>query len=811
MKKLHLICNAHIDPVWQWTWDEGISSAIATFKSAADLADEFDYIFCHNESFLYEEIEKNAPELFARIQKLVRQKRWHIMGGWYLQPDCLMTSGETLVRNIGRGRRYFMEKFGVKPVVAANFDSFGHSIGLVQILAKSDFIGYMTCRPNGIFQFDYPSRFFRWVGPDGSQVVATYSGSYNSALGKAKDKILWEVGGAGVGMLGSEKRSNMAATEEVDYVLWGVGNHGGGPSRKDLSDIAEIKLDGVSLRHSTPENLFAGGVRVGGEVKSSLVTCMPGCYSSMARIKQGFRRAENQFYAAEKMLTAACLAGYGGDVSPMRQAEEMLLISSFHDILPGTCVEEGEREALGMLSFCEKIARDCRTSAFLYFTMGQPPAGEGEFPIFVFNYMPYEVRTVIETEFTLADQNWSEDVFFAPHVYTAAGEELSCQQIKEDSTIALDWRKRIAFTAKLNPLGITRFTVRVTEEKKKLQERNKVASFKEIRSVQSLLEDPVIPELYDDTSDPWGMSEEELKSLGKHPVAFRAMSGGESRAFCAVDQDLYPFREIESGPICRIFESLHTAGKSNMAVQYKVYKDLPFMDLKVTLEFMDKNKLVRLKIPVPAEFTDGKPVGDGPYVWEQKPKGETVFQKWFGLQNSDGRIFSVINDGIYAGKAEKGFLFLTLIRGAGYCMHPIPSRELYPQDRYLPRIDCGRYEYNLRLFVGNVAQVCREAELFNQRPYALNVFPAGGTLEAAIKDIVLEGDVILAAAKPCEEGYMFRIYNPSDFEAAFQLKVGNAVMQDTAKAREIVTVIGGREGLRSDHNDLHSSRSKNIM
>lgn len=75
----------------------------------------------------------------------------------------------------------------------------------------------------------------------------------------------------------------------------------------------------------------------------------------------------------------------------------------------------------------------------------------------------------------------------------------------------------------------------------------------------------------------------------------------------------------------------------------------------------------------------------------------------------------------------------------------------------------------------------------------------------------MEGDVILSAAKPCEEGYMFRIYNPSDFEAAFQLKVGNAVMQDTAKAREIVTVIGGSEGLRSDHNDLHDSRRKKIV
>ena len=68
MKKLHLICNAHIDPVWQWTYDEGISAALSTFKSACDLIDEFDYVFCHNESCLYEAVEKNSPELFERIK-----------------------------------------------------------------------------------------------------------------------------------------------------------------------------------------------------------------------------------------------------------------------------------------------------------------------------------------------------------------------------------------------------------------------------------------------------------------------------------------------------------------------------------------------------------------------------------------------------------------------------------------------------------------------------------------------------------------------------------------------------------------------
>ena len=305
MKKLHLICNAHIDPIWQWTWDEGISAAIATFKSAADLAEEFDYVFCHGEALLYETIEKNAPDLFARIQKLVKEGKWHISGGMYLQPDCLMPCGETFVRHIAVGKKYFQEKFGVEPTVATNYDSFGHSIGLVQILAKSGYKGYLICRPRKDEQIQYPSRFFRWTSPDGSSILVSNSASYSSPLGGAAEKIVRETNGLAVGMLGAETNGaeKQKEAEYVDYVLWGVGNHGGGPSRKDLRDIKNLKIEGVDIIHSTPENLFSDKIQVGGEMTSSLVTCMPGCYSSMAKVKQAYRRTENLFYATEKMLS----------------------------------------------------------------------------------------------------------------------------------------------------------------------------------------------------------------------------------------------------------------------------------------------------------------------------------------------------------------------------------------------------------------------------------------------------------------------------------------------------------------------------
>jgi len=123
MKTVHLVCNAHLDPVWLWEWQEGAAEAMSTFRVAADFCEEFDaFVFNHNEAILYRWVEQYEPALFRRIQRLVRRKRWHIMGGWYLQPDCNMPSGESFVRQILMGRDYFSRKFGVRPTTAINFE-----------------------------------------------------------------------------------------------------------------------------------------------------------------------------------------------------------------------------------------------------------------------------------------------------------------------------------------------------------------------------------------------------------------------------------------------------------------------------------------------------------------------------------------------------------------------------------------------------------------------------------------------------------------------------------------------------------------
>ena len=186
MKRLILICNAHLDPVWLWEWEEGLAETLSTFRIAAQFCEEFDgFIFNHNEALLYQYVEAYEPQLFERIRKLVRAGKWHIMGGWFLQPDCNIPDGESLVRQILLGKEYFKDKFNVEPETAINFDPFGHTRGLVQILRKAGYSSYLFCRPDKQF-LELPDDDFIWIGYDGSEILAhRASEHYNSQQGKA--------------------------------------------------------------------------------------------------------------------------------------------------------------------------------------------------------------------------------------------------------------------------------------------------------------------------------------------------------------------------------------------------------------------------------------------------------------------------------------------------------------------------------------------------------------------------------------------------------------------------------------------------
>ena len=167
MKDLYMIGNSHIDPVWFWTWEEGMQEVKATLSSALDRMEEYpEFRFtCSSTAFL-EWIERIDPELFSRLKERIQEGRMELVGGWFIEPDCLLPCGEAFVRQGLYGQRYFQEKFGVTCRTGSNVDSFGHNSMLPQILKKSGMDEYVFMRP----RLDTP--VFVWESKDGSQVNA---------------------------------------------------------------------------------------------------------------------------------------------------------------------------------------------------------------------------------------------------------------------------------------------------------------------------------------------------------------------------------------------------------------------------------------------------------------------------------------------------------------------------------------------------------------------------------------------------------------------------------------------------------------
>lgn len=792
MKKIHLLCNAHLDPVWLWGRDEGVAEAISTFRVAAKFCEEYEgFVFNHNESVLYEWVEEHEPELFKKIQKLVKEGKWRIMGGWYLQPDCVMPSGEGFLRQIETGNAYFMEKFGVKPTTAINFDPFGHTRGLVQILKKSGYDSYLFMRPHGIVG---ERTDFIWKGFDGSEIIGhSMNGGYNSGRGKIIGKL--------------ENFIENRATDGDNLMLWGVGDHGGGPSKIDLDSLTEYIKNHPEheIFHSYCENYFAQVDKSKLDTfDKSLVHCMVGCYTSMNRIKKTYRKLENDLVYCEKMLAAS---GVDYDKNRLKEAEKALLFSQFHDILPGSMVKAGEEEVLRLLNSGLETTARLRTRAFFSLCAGQPEAKEGEIPVLVFNPHPYRITREVEVEFQLADQNWNDNEVTLVRVRDKNGNYLKTQNEKEACSFSLDWRKRVVFTAELEPMSVNRFDCELWVENmpfrpiEKCEENDGCFVIRteklevEINKATGLINKYRVGgadilkassakiTAYKDNEDPWGMRVDSFtEKLGE----FTVVSDAEANAFAGYPQASHGnVHVIENGEVrCKI-QALMKHKNSFAVVTYSIPKNDVYVDIHIKLLSNDVNTLYKLSFD--SVLNDPAFIGQTAFGFEEMTKGakEVTYQKWCAFK--DG--FAVINNGTYAGSADADRLNITLCRTPVYSAHPIgDNRPLTVDDRHHDHIDIGEREYEYRL-VPYSAQLCKEAEIFNQPPYALSFFPSGMGEKKETAFEIGNGNIILSAYKPHGDSKLLRLYNASDKAETADIAIGKNKFNVSFGAFEVKTFI----------------------
>ena len=167
-----LVGNAHLDPAWMWRMPEGLEAFAATCRSALERIEEFPpddrssgFIFTASSAAHYAFVEKTDPKLFSRIQQAVRDGRWAIVGGWWVEPDCNLPSGESFIRQALLGQRYFESRFGKIATVGYNIDSFGHNANLPQLLHKAGLTSYVFMRPNQD-EKHLDAALFEWEAPE---------------------------------------------------------------------------------------------------------------------------------------------------------------------------------------------------------------------------------------------------------------------------------------------------------------------------------------------------------------------------------------------------------------------------------------------------------------------------------------------------------------------------------------------------------------------------------------------------------------------------------------------------------------------
>lgn len=806
MKNLHLICNAHLDPVWMWEKDEGVAEVLSTYRVAADFCDDYpDFIFNHNESVLYEWVEEYDPELFKRIQKLVQDGRWNIMGGFYLQPDCNMPSGEAMMRQGLVGRKYFKDKFDSFPTTAINFDSFGHSQGFVQILSKLGYESYIVCRPVQD-HCELPAEDFKWIGYDGSEIYCHRGfNSYESHRGKADMKI--------------SDYLDAYPDNEIGLVLWGIGNHGGGPSRIDyerISALSEKKSEDWKFIHSSPETYFEDFLKTKAEedipsVDKPLQYHSVGCYTSQIRIKQKYRHLENMLFKVEKMVSAAALNGlmeYPGE--ELAEAEKDMLFTQFHDILPGSTIEVAEEAALRQLDHGIEILERLKIKAFLLMLQGEKRAKDGEIPVFVYNPHPVDVDAIVECEFNLPDQNVDRTKWCFPRVYQN-GEPVECQVEHEQSNFNVDWRKKVVFRTKLKASSVNAFVCRVEmwdeEPVKELAVKEDKIEFHtedisvvincktggldsyKVKGVEYIKENTCIPAVFDDDYDSWGNRVKEFRNkIG----IFRLMTPEEGTEFSGITAGtVESVRVIEDGPVRSAVEAVLKFNRSTLYIRYYLPKKGSEIQVDIQVNFQENMKM--LKLPVITNLSDSKYIGQVMYGRQELINDgmEVVAQKFTAVvSEAEDKAVTIINNGTYGSDCSDGEVRISLLRTPGYsagCSDFSKRKpEVMEQERHNVFLDQGKRTFSFWINAGTVKErmenVETEAAIHNETIFALSCFPAGG--DKKIEPLLgIDNPVIqLTAFKKatCKETYILRLFEPTG-----KKQTGNVTVLNTSQRVEL--------------------------
>jgi alpha-mannosidase len=772
---IELLGHAHLDMAWLWEVAETWEVAERTFRSALKLQQLFpDLTFCHSTPALYEWMEINQPEVFAGICQQIQAGKWEIVGGMWIEPDLNLISGESIARQIIYGQQYNQAKFGAVTKVSWLPDTFGFCQQLPQLLKQGGIDYFVTQKFLWNDTNQFPHQLFWWESPDGSQVLSLMS----SPIGEGIDPLK---------MIDYACKWQTSTGINESLYLFGVGDHGGGPTR-DMIEIA----DRWSKSDVFPDLEFTTAVKYLDKLASrSDSHLLPvwkdelylefhrGCFTTHADQKRSNRQCEDLLHQAELWSALACIItkqAYPDDLKlQIETAWKQTLFNQFHDIIPGTAIEpvyvtanegweEVERLTTGIISdalsdICDRI------------NIPTPPVA-GAIPIFIFNALNWTRSEVIEYPLDAKETRLFGKVGFlaAWCIFDADGELIPSQSTDE----------HILFLATdLPSVGYRLFWLAPTQTTTETLASSDFIFKNQFVEVTINPETGDIDRMYDRVND------RELISPGANQLQAFQDSDQYWDAWNIDPQyadkplpssKLTSIQWIENGAIRQRLRVVRELAGSDFTQDYILDIHSPILRIETSVDWQAEHVLIKANFPLnlTANISTSETACGAierptrPVTPTEKAKWELPMHRWVDLTDSSGEYgVSILNDCKYGYDAGTDYLRLTLLRSSSW-PDPTADRE-YHAFTYAIYPHSGSWQ---------AAQTVRKGLELNSPLQVLQLAPQSKTdvnrdLATTSSLIDLEADnLVLMAFKPSEtldQSWILRCYECHGGEGAIKL------------------------------------------
>jgi alpha-mannosidase len=769
---VRVVGNAHIDMAWLWPWTETVEVVKDTFTTALQLMKEYpEFTYAQSSVQDFAWLQEKYPAIFREIQQRVKEGRWELVGGMWVEPDLNMPDGESMVRQLLVGKRWFQRYFNVDVNIGWNPDSFGYTWQLPQIYKLSGIDTFVTQKMSWNSQesswrqtFTFPYKLFWWQSPDGSRVLTYFPHGYSAGISAPS--------------LAQDVADYAPATGFPEIMhLYGVGDHGGGPTRQMIDEAVRLQDPAVvfpKLQFSTARAFFDDAQKAiaAGSLKPPVwdnelyLAYHRGCYTTQAETKKLIRQNEELLQNAEKFASLAYLtANRPYSNTDFEEIWKRVLFDHFHDIMPGSGIGINYADAERNLTDASLRSQKILDGALGTLNGLVDTRGEG-IPIVVYNSLSWDRSgpVQIETAEPAAGQHLE--------VRDSSGARLLSQITATDAashSVSLN-----VMMKSVPALGYEVVHVVTVGNARTPASTLRVAGTNienEFFSMKIDAKSGCVTSLVNKADGKESVAPE---GCGNLLQAFKDVPRTQDAWEIRFDEDVWELKQprsvrvVESGPeraVVRIEHTFHAPARkegpdSTIQQDITVYAGVPRVDVNTRVNWNEQHVLLKAAFPV--NVHSDKATFEVPYgsierpTTRNTPEEQGMFEvpalRWGDLSNGT-QGFSLLNASKYGYDAKDNVIRLSLLRSP---QMPAPDNHIADQGLH-------EFTYSLYAHAGDwkSGNTMRQGYESNYPLMAEIAQPHAGAWKAKQSFARIDNsNVVLTVVKKAEDtdGLIFRFY-----------------------------------------------------